>query len=134
MKADNLDAETTEVQKTASGGQEEGESQTKIRHVEEDELNEMNHTFNSTHCGGNISQEQQQSRGSCAAEEAANRSAVYFYLLSLTQIRPKKTKQTSFTETSIYARDELAGSYLRLCKMEKSFSKKDKVRVSLSVK
>lgn len=95
MKAENLNAETTELQKIASCGQEEGESQTTIRRVEEDELNEMNHTFNSTQCGGNASRGQQQSGGSCAAEEAANRSAVYFYLLSLTQIRPKKNKITN---------------------------------------
>ncbi|XP_047216968.1 leukocyte receptor cluster member 9 isoform X3 [Girardinichthys multiradiatus] len=73
----DIGSETTEEQTRTVCGQDEGEtedcSHTKNRHVEEDGLNEMIHTFASKHCGGNTSQEQQESHGSCVAEEAANR-------------------------------------------------------------
>ncbi|XP_043971851.1 leukocyte receptor cluster member 9 [Gambusia affinis] len=65
--------ETTEEQTGAVGGRDEDCARTKNRHVEEEELNEMNHTFVPTHCGGNTSQEQQDSHGLCVEEEAANR-------------------------------------------------------------
>ncbi|XP_007550062.1 leukocyte receptor cluster member 9 isoform X2 [Poecilia formosa] len=65
--------ETTEEQTGAVGGREEDCARTKNRHEEEEELNEMNHTFAPTHCGGNTSQEQQDSRGLCVEEEVANR-------------------------------------------------------------
>ncbi|XP_037836212.1 leukocyte receptor cluster member 9 isoform X2 [Kryptolebias marmoratus] len=86
MNAENPGAGTTGEQKTRPG---EGETQPENRHEdeeEEDELNEMIHTFNSTHCGENISQEQQQSRGSCVAEEAANR------------VQPSAEQTSSFSE------------------------------------
>lgn len=61
------------------GGRDEDCAHTKNRHVEDEELNEMNHTFAPTQCGGNTSQEQQDSHGLCVEEEAANRSGGYSY-------------------------------------------------------
>lgn len=112
QNTENHEAEATDEQEISVGEQDESETQTENRHVEKDELNEMIHTFNSTHCGENISQEQQ--CGSCVAEEAANRSAVYFYLLTPTHIRQKKN---SCTETSIRSRAEISVSCLRWCKI-----------------
>lgn len=66
-------SEAAEDQAGAVGGQDEDCTRSKNRDVEKDELNEMIHTFTHTHCGGNTSQEQQESHGLCVAEEAANR-------------------------------------------------------------
>ncbi|XP_018538114.1 leukocyte receptor cluster member 9 isoform X1 [Lates calcarifer] len=73
---------TTEEQPPAVNGQEEGETeertQTENTHLEEEEQNEMNiYTPDSTQpapkCRGDASQQQQESRGACVVEEAANR-------------------------------------------------------------
>uniref|UniRef100_A0A3P9NQQ9 C3H1-type domain-containing protein n=1 Tax=Poecilia reticulata TaxID=8081 RepID=A0A3P9NQQ9_POERE len=92
--------ETTEEQTGAVGGREEDCARTKNRHEEEEELNEMNHTFAPTHCAGNTSQEQQDSHGLCVEEQAANRSGVYSYSPKQAEEkcggRPPKKKPTHF--------------------------------------
>lgn len=86
MEQDCLEA--TEDQPPAVSGQEESEieecTQTGNTHLEEEKQNEMNiHTTDSaqaaTKCRGNATQEQQDSRGACVVEEAANRSGVHFH-------------------------------------------------------
>ncbi|KAM4736240.1 leukocyte receptor cluster member 9 isoform 2-T3 [Anableps anableps] len=90
----DIGCETTEEQTGAVGGQDEDCTYTKNRHVEEDELNEMIHTFAPTHCGGNTSQEQQDSHGLCVAEEAANR------------LQQPTEKNSSFQENDQDVREE----------------------------
>lgn len=74
---------TTEEQPPAvSLHLQEESAHTESTHLEEEKQSEMNtHTPDSTppapECQGNISQEQQESRGTCVVEEAATRLGVH---------------------------------------------------------
>lgn len=92
MEQDSLKA--TEDQPPAVSGQEESETeectQTENTHLEEDKQNEMNiHTPDSAQtapkCRRKASQEQQDSQGACAVEEAENRSGVHPFFISPTE-------------------------------------------------
>ncbi|XP_061572964.1 leukocyte receptor cluster member 9 [Cololabis saira] len=89
--------ETKGEQPAAVRGQGEGEKEVfthiKKTHLEEEELNEMIHGCNSTHLGGNDSQAQEESCGTCVAKESTNRQ-------TLTE------QNTSFQEEEIDVKNE----------------------------
>lgn len=61
-------------------GETEDCAHSKKTHLEEDELNEMIHSCNLPHLGGNNSQKQQESWRTCRVKECENRSGAYVNL------------------------------------------------------